>query len=74
MLTESKNKLPEFLAAGEKARLIPVGSEGSKEGRATSILLSTLSAVQEFAHNMFGAVDRGLLSRLPANGQQLILL
>ena len=63
MLTRSRKKLPDFLASGEKARLIPVGSEGSKEGRATSILLSTLSAVHEFAHNMFGAVGVRVGSR-----------
>ena len=63
MLTKSKTKLPELLASGQKARLIPVGSEGSKEGRATSILLSTLSAVDEFAHNMFGSVGVRVGSR-----------
>lgn len=63
MLTKSKQKLPEFLASGEKARLIPIGSEGSKEGRATSILLSTLSAVDEFAHNMLGTVGVRVGSR-----------
>lgn len=49
-----KRDLPEFLASGERARLIPVVSDGSKEGRATSILLSTLSAVNEFAQSLLG--------------------
>ena len=59
----SKQKLPEFLATGEPARLIPVVSEGSKEGRATSILLSTLSAVHEFSQSLFGAVGVRVGSR-----------
>ena len=59
----SKNKLPDFLTSGEKARLIPVVSEGSKEGRATSILLATLSSVQEFSQTMLGAVGEKVGSR-----------
>ncbi len=58
-----KTKLPEFLASGEKARLIPVVSEGSKEGRATSILLSSLAAVHEFAQSIFGVVGIKIGSR-----------
>ena len=41
--------LPDFLKQGESARLFPVLSTTSKEGRATSILLSCLSKVDEFA-------------------------
>ncbi|MBV1952667.1 MAG: hypothetical protein KUG64_10805, partial [Cycloclasticus sp.] len=52
----TKKTLPEFVATGEQARLIPVGSEGKKEGRATSVLLANLSAVHEFAQVMFGAI------------------
>ena len=59
----NKKKLPEFLATGEQARLIPVGSEGKKEGRATSVLLANLSAVHEFAQVMFGAVGLRIGSR-----------
>lgn len=59
----TKKKLPEFLATGEQARLIPVGSEGKKEGRATSVLLANLSAVHEFAQVMFGAVGMRIGSR-----------
>jgi len=51
-----KKDIPDFLVSGERARLIPVVSEGSKEGRATSILLASLYAVNEFAQNVFGAV------------------
>lgn len=59
----TKKKLPDFLATGEQARLIPVGSEGKKEGRATSVLLANLSAVHEFAQVMFGAVGMRIGSR-----------
>lgn len=56
-------KLPDFLATGERARLIPVGSEGKKESRATSVLLANLSAVHEFAQVMFGAIGMRIGSR-----------
>lgn len=55
-MSTNQQKLPDFLATGEQARLIPVGSEGKKEGRATSVLLANLSAVHEFAQVIFGAV------------------
>ena len=41
--------LPDFLKQGEAARLFPVLSTTSKEGRATSILLSCIDKVDEFA-------------------------
>ena len=41
--------LPDFLKQGEAARLFPVLSTTSKEGRATSILLSCLDKVDEFS-------------------------
>lgn len=59
----AKKELPEFLATGEQARLIPVGSEGKKEGRATSVLLANLSAVYEFAQVMFGGIGVRIGSR-----------
>ena len=43
------NELPNFLKQGEPARLFPVLSTTSKEGRATSILLSCMAKVQEIA-------------------------
>lgn len=61
----TKQKLPDFLATGEQARLIPVGSEAKKEGRATSVLLANLSAVHEFAQVIFGAI--GMRIGLRAN-------
>lgn len=43
------NVLPTFLAQGEKARLFPVLSLTSKEGRATSILLGVMQHVPALA-------------------------
>ena len=43
------SSLPEFLKQGEAARLFPVLATTSKEGRATSILLSCMEKVDEFA-------------------------
>ena len=40
------------MESGEKARLFPVLSESSKEGRATSILLSCIPNVPEFGHSI----------------------
>lgn len=48
--------LPEFLERGERARLIPVVADTSKEGRAASIFLATVMAVDEFAAAMLGSV------------------
>ena len=45
---KTMNDLPDYLKQGELARLFPVLSTNSKEGRATSILLSCLSKVDEF--------------------------
>ena len=42
-------KLPVFLKQGEAARLFPILADNSKEGRATSILLSCMAKVDEFA-------------------------
>jgi predicted ribonuclease YlaK len=42
-------KLPVFLKQGEAARLFPILADTSKEGRATSILLSCMAKVDEFA-------------------------
>lgn len=50
------NELPEFLETGEEARLIPVVSETSKERRAASIFLATLTAVDDFAASMLRGI------------------
>jgi hypothetical protein len=43
--------LPTFLKQGESARFFPVLATTSKEGRATAIILSCLSKVDEFSAN-----------------------
>lgn len=43
---------PDFLASGEKARLIPSVADTSRECRITSILLATMMSVEEFGKGM----------------------
>lgn len=45
----SDKHLPDYLKQGERARLFPVLSVTSKEGRTTSILLGCLDKIDEFA-------------------------
>jgi len=40
--------IPEYIASGEVARLIPVAADSNKEARAASILMATLSSVPAF--------------------------
>ena len=47
---------PDFLACGEKARLIPSVADTSKENRITSILLATMMSVEEFGKTMLNAI------------------
>jgi hypothetical protein len=49
-------KLPEYLSQGERARLFPVLSTTSKEGRTTSIVLACLDKVDEFAVALLSTV------------------
>ena len=49
--------LPDFLKQGEAARLFPVLSTTSKEGRATSILLSCIEKVDEFAAELLRTLE-----------------
>lgn len=49
---------PEFLSHGERARLFPVLSDSSKEGRATSIFLACLANVEEFSDELLSSVGR----------------
>lgn len=60
------NEKPDFLVQGERARLFPVLSDSSKEGRATSIFLSCLANVDEFADTLLSSVGRpiGRTSRI----------
>ncbi len=50
------NDLPEYLSAGERARLIPVGSDSNKEKRITSVFLSSIMAVEEYGRELLGAI------------------
>ena len=56
-------KIPDFLASGEPARLIPVASDGSKEARAVSILLASLMSVPAFARVMMSSIGQRVGSR-----------
>ncbi len=47
---------PDFLASGEKARLIPSVADTSKENRITSILLATMMSVEEFGKGMLNTL------------------
>lgn len=62
----SNNDRPAFLASGEPARLIPVLSDGSREGRTTSIFLAALMAVPPFGRLVLGSLGLrlGKLARI----------
>jgi hypothetical protein len=62
----SNNDLPPFLIQGEPARLFPVLSLTSKEGRATSILLAVIQHVPALAQAIFKPFNQriGQRSRL----------
>jgi hypothetical protein len=55
--------LPEYLSSGQSARLIPVVADTSKESRAASIFLATLTAVPAFAASMLSTVGQRVGSR-----------
>ena len=57
------SELPELLERGELARLIPVVADGSKEGRAASILLAAMMSVDAFAAAMLGGLGVRVGSR-----------
>lgn len=57
------NSIPEYLVKGEKARLFPVLSDTSKEGRTTSVVLACLAHVQEFGRAMLSTVGQRAGSR-----------
>src|SRR3546814_4332294 len=60
---ESDMDRPDYLAAGEPARLIPVTADGNKELRAASILLATLSSVRPFAQELIGSLGQRIGKR-----------
>ncbi|WP_265587153.1 hypothetical protein [Sphingomicrobium arenosum] len=57
---------PECVKSGERARLFPILSETSKEGRTTSIFLATMTAVREFGTRLLSSVGQraGKTSRI----------
>lgn len=54
----TKDFLPEYLKQGEVARLFPVLSTTSKEGRTTSIVLACMSKVEEFGAELLASVGQ----------------
>lgn len=55
--------LPAFLVSGEKARLIPVVADTSKENRAASVLLATISCVDDFAKALLSGIGQRVGTR-----------
>ena len=53
---------PDYLKQGEPARLFPVLSVTSKEGRTTSIFLACLARVDEFCATLLGPLERKSVS------------
>ena len=45
---------PDYLSAGDHARLVPVLATTSKEGRTTSIVLACLARINEFGAALLG--------------------
>jgi len=60
------DNLPDYLSQGEMARLFPVLSTTSKEGRTTSIVLACLVQIQEFGADLLKSVgqSRGKRTRV----------
>ena len=54
---------PDFLQAGEEARLFPVLSDNSREGRALSILLATMRFVPLFASTLLAELGHKMRTR-----------
>ncbi|WP_234423534.1 hypothetical protein [Tateyamaria sp. Alg231-49] len=51
-------KLPEYLAQGEAARLFPVLSTTSKEGRTTSIELACMVQIEELGSALLQSIGQ----------------
>lgn len=52
------SELPDCVISGERARLFPILSERSVEGRTLSIFLATLLRVRPFAQRLLGQIGR----------------
>ncbi len=48
----------DLITSAERARLFPVLSESSKEGRATSVFLSCLASAPDLARSLFASIGR----------------
>jgi hypothetical protein len=59
--------IPDHVERGEAARLFPVLSESSREGRATSVLLATLTVVDTLADALFRRLGRPIGKRTKIN-------
>lgn len=57
-LRVAHDQLPEYLKQGEVARLFPVLSTTSKEGRTTSIVLACLCKIDEFGARLLASVGQ----------------
>lgn len=60
-------KLPDYLVQGEAARLFPVLSTTSKEGRTTSIVLACLVQIEEFGAALLQSVGQKRGKRAQVN-------
>lgn len=58
-----QEQLPAYLVQGEVARLFPVLSTTSKEGRTTSIVLACLSKIDEFGTQLLASVGQKMGKR-----------
>ncbi|MBL4811119.1 MAG: hypothetical protein JKX69_01890 [Rhodobacteraceae bacterium] len=57
------DNIPSYLSQGEPARLFPVLSTTSKEGRTTSIVLACLAKIDEFGASLLQSVGQRVGSR-----------
>lgn len=57
------SKLPDYLATGEPARLIPVVADTSREQRSTSILLAGMRSVRELRETLLRSIGVRIGSR-----------
>jgi hypothetical protein len=55
-----REHIPDYLSQGESARLFPVLSTTSKEGRTTSIVLACMSKVEEFGAELLQSLGKKL--------------
>lgn len=59
--------LPSFLKSGERARLIPVVADTSREKRVASVLMASVVAIPDFAHALFSSIGQRVGKRTKVN-------